>query len=99
MNLKKALNILKCRGWKIEYKNGKYYKDWGFLVEEITPREIVRIARLYTSDNKSNTVIKSGMKEFRHRKNRTKTREDLKHERYDNFGKGLRKDENPWNWS
>lgn len=96
MNTKEALKILKEQGYSFEVCGKKYYQLPGYY--EYSARQLIKWAKCYTSEHKFNTAWKSPLKEFRHRKNRAKTKDDIHHERFDNFGKGLRKDEDPWNW-
>jgi creatinine amidohydrolase/Fe(II)-dependent formamide hydrolase-like protein len=101
MNTEKAFEILKLNGWNL-YKNGKTY----FVVshggnhpdEEICPRELIKKASYYTSENSSRNYKKSA-KKYRHKNNRQSTREDIHHENFDNFSHNeLRDDEDIWNW-
>lgn len=102
MNLKKALEILKLHSYQIYKLNGKYYQrsySGSIPDEEISKKEIIKKAKIYTSSNNQNTAMKSGMKEFRHRNNRAQTKQDIHRENFDSFSKNkLRKDENSWNW-
>lgn len=103
MNVKIAIKILREHGYKIISHDSE--KKWsiaynGFCLDEkLSGREIIKMARIYTSDNNQNTAMKRSLKHFRNRKNRSKTREDLSHDRFDNFDKNkLRQDDDSWNW-
>lgn len=99
MNLKKALKILKEQGYKVEKIGKEYYFGYDSIDDEpISPRELIHIAREYTSEGR-NTNVKKNVKHYRHRKNRNSTREDIQKERFDNFSQGyLRKDDDIWSW-
>lgn len=96
----KAMNLLNEIGFNIEIVDGRYVnKQYAPLNDEfLTERELIKWARIYSSEGQR-TPIKRNVKEFRHRNNRAKTREDIHRENFDSFSQGeLRKDEDIWNW-
>lgn len=102
MNAKEAVKILRREGYDVE-KEGKLYwvtyEGRAWYDKPITAREMIKQAKIYTSENNQNTAMKKKLKHFRHRNNRAKTRENLDTENYDAFPQGkLAKDEDPWNW-
>jgi uncharacterized sporulation protein YeaH/YhbH (DUF444 family) len=101
MNAEKAFQILRLNGWNI-YKDGNTYYQvshgGNWPDEEISPREMIKKASYYTSENSSRTY-KRDAKKYRHKNNRQKTKEDIYRENFDNFSKNdLRDDEDIWNW-
>ena len=101
MNAEKAFEILKLNGWNL-YKDGnKYFQRSGggnWPDEEICPRALIKRASYYTSENSSSNY-KKNTKKYRHKNNRQTTREDIHHERFENFSHNqLREDEDMWNW-
>lgn len=101
MNAEKAYEILKLNGWLI-YKDGnKYFQKSGggnWTDEEISPRALIKKASYYTSENSSSSSKKSA-KKYRHKNNRQATKQDIHHEKFDNFSNNeLREDEDIWNW-
>lgn len=65
----------------------------------LSSRELIKWAKIYTSDNNQETKLKSLVKFCDHRKNRRKTRQLIKHELYDRIPskKNVHK-ENIRNW-
>lgn len=62
-------------------------------------REVIALARSYSSDNPQNTAMKKNIKHF-DKKNRAATRDLIQKEDFDGIPKeGPVKEENPWNWS
>jgi len=98
MNVKESLKHLRKIGYHVDQI------EEGWMIERsqywvLTDRELVKMAKAYSSENNHNTAIKKPLKHFRHRNNRSRTRQDLHAERFDNFSRNkLRRDENPWNW-
>lgn len=101
MNLEKALKILKGE-WHTFVKTAKgYVQEHDFMAQYeyiYTPRKIINWAKLYTSEGQR-LNIKQKVKQERKEKNRHHTKQDIHHERFENFSKNkLRKDGDIWNW-
>lgn len=98
MNVQSALKILLEQGYRIEkLEDGNY--SWNLITENeiLTPRQIIKIARNYTSyGNRSST--KEDLKYFDKRRNRQKTNQAIIHEEFDKFSKGKIHNENVWDW-
>jgi len=86
INIKEALKILKREGYYLEQRGNVYIDQWFFfgeLREEIlTEREVIKKAKIYTSENKKNTVVNRKVKEDQ-RLSRAKLKEILNNEDYD----------------
>lgn len=109
LNLEKALKILKDKGWHLQKEENlgdkrgqpRYIekssidgKPWVY-----TQREVIKWARVYTSDNNQNTKFKEPLKEFDHIKNRRATKKAIKEENFDSIPQNDKvKEENPYNW-
>lgn len=109
MNLKEALKIIKDRGWwtitPVEGSDDRFIStlDNGTFPEELTSREVINLARDYTSDCRSNTRTKSNVKHFGKRKNRAAERDAINTEDFDSIPqikgrKGRVKDADIWSW-
>jgi hypothetical protein len=98
MDTNQALKILKDGGFKIE-KSGKNYIYRTSIGDFLySPRELVNFARTYTSEGQR-LSFKKNVKTYSNKKNRTQTREDIHHERFENFDYNKpRKKDNIWNW-
>lgn len=67
--------------------------------EEKTARKLIKWARVYTSENKGNSVMKRSIKHYDHKKNRTATRDIINTEEFERIPQnGKVAEENPWNW-
>ena len=94
----KVMNLLNEIGFNIELVDGKFVSFNQGYEEILSDRQVIKWARIYSSEGQR-TPIKRNVKEFRHRNNRAKTREDIHRENFDSFSQGeLRKDEDIWNW-
>ena len=102
VNVKEAIKILKRCGYKPEKVKDGWLVHHGYHPSDgeiMTNRELIKHAKIWTSENHQTTKMKGNMKYFRHRNNRAKTKEDISKENWDNFDKNqLRRDENSWNW-
>lgn len=99
MNVKKALKILKSKGYQFQKIDGQWFMigDWG----EPYPyddRALINFAREFTSEGQR-TPVKSNVKSVGKRKERQRVREALAHDRYDDIPlkKPIHK-EDIWNW-
>jgi hypothetical protein len=62
-------------------------------------RELIKLAKAYTSNNKTNTAIKKSVKEEDKSKNRSVTKKLIHEERTDELSpKEKAKSGNIWNW-
>lgn len=85
--------LLKTRTKITRVKDSIYFKDI------ISPRELIKLARIYTSDNKTNTVFKKSVKEEDKSKNRSATKKLIGEERTDELSpKEKAKSGNIRNW-
>jgi hypothetical protein len=102
VNLEEALKILKEQDRIFEKVKGGYLEKCPFYTswnEIVSARQVINTAKSYTSEGTQRSV-KKNLKQSRREKNRSATKEDIHHERYDNFSKNnLRKDGDPWDWS
>jgi hypothetical protein len=111
MNLQKAIAILKNEGCQVRQMrdSDKYYtiawgRGWegmpGYQPEDTiyTAREIVNMAREYTSEGQ-NTPFKRSLKDGDKRKNRSATSQMISNEKWDDFpSKGKIKQDDIWNY-
>lgn len=74
--------------------------DWRGEREEYTARELIKLAKVWSSDNNQNTAVKENVKLFSKRKNRTKTRDAIKTEDFDKIPgvNDVMATDDPWNW-
>lgn len=102
MNSKKALKILKREGYKIERHKDHYLYYYGCYdldPEVLTDRDIISMARAYTSDNIQNTKRKEPVKKYTHRKNRRETYKALFLSDFDRIpSNGFTKEEDVDKW-
>ncbi len=101
--VEKALIRLKQVGWfKIVKINDNLYQDHysdGTPVD-YTARELIKLAKVYSSENPQETSIRHNLKRFSNRRNRAKTRDILTTEMFDdlpNKNSHLAKDDR-WSW-
>jgi uncharacterized protein with WD repeat len=67
--------------------------------EIITARELIKLAKTYSSENNQNTALKKNIKRFDKKKNHTATRDALKTEEFDKIPQnGKVKSHDIWNW-
>jgi uncharacterized protein with WD repeat len=67
--------------------------------EMITARELIKLAKTYSSENNQNTALKKNLKRFDKKKNHTATRDALKTEQFDKIPQhGKVSQDNIWNW-
>ena len=106
MNVADAINHLKNRKhWihsiELVGKNLYKVKYKGFILEEenVTARELIKMAKIYSSENNQNTAIKKNVKKFDNDKNRAATRDVIKTEDFDKIPQnGKVKPEDIWSW-
>ena len=99
MNAKNALKHLRSIGYDIIQIGDKYHWNRNTFVDILTSRQLIKMAKSYTSENNQTTSIKKKVKYYHRRKNRAKLREALNHENYDDIP--LNDDlyiEDCWNW-
>lgn len=72
--------LLKTKTKTTRIKDSIYFKDI------VSARELINLARDYTSDNNSNTVMKKLVKEEDRSKNRSATKRIIKEEKFDDLG-------------
>ena len=97
-NVKQAIDFLRTKGYTVDRYNKVYMvaystaeKPWPY-----TPRDLVKFAK-----DMSENVMRGGkdLKEYQHRGNRAKTRQDIANECYENFSKNKpRHHEDIWGW-
>ena len=65
-----------------------------------TSRELIKFAKIYTSENKRSSTDKGNLKHFNDAINRRETRDLLAKEEYDKIPdkNNLTKKEDPWKW-
>ena len=109
MNTKEAISIIKKQfpGIKInEVGHQRYrmkYADDGYLTPDNdihTSRQLIKFAKMFTSENKRMTKEKGNIKHFNDVMNRRETRDLLSKEEYDKIPdkNNLTKKEGPWKW-
>jgi hypothetical protein len=109
MNTSEAISILKkrCGSWmsSIEpIENGKYLVRYSrrqppYNSEILTSRAIIKLARIWTSDNNQNTSMKKNVKNFDKSKNRSATRDAIQIGDFDAIPQnGKVKSEDIWSW-
>jgi DNA-binding GntR family transcriptional regulator len=100
MNVKKAIKILKREGYIVQHH------EKGFLVSRPTwdkpyyysKRELINLARVWTSENNQNTAFKSGLKKEHKIKTRSSEKQAINHEEWEKIPpKSYPKTGNPWN--
>lgn len=75
------------------------YAAWIIDEEERTARQLIKWAKVYTSDSKQNTMIKRNIKHFDHKKNRSATRDAINSNDFEKIPQqGKVSVENPYNW-
>lgn len=85
--------LLKTKTKTTRIKDSIYFKDI------VSPRELIKLAKAYTSNNKTNTAIKKSVKEEDKSKNRSVTKKLIHEERTDELSpKEKAKSGNIWNW-
>lgn len=72
--------LLKTRTKTTRIKDSIYFKDI------VSARELIRLARIYTSDNNQTTKLKGLVKYEDKYKNRSATKRIIKEEKFDEFG-------------
>lgn len=101
MNTDKAIKILRNIGYSVEILTRKQYKIQFSKSdpEIISARELIKRARIYSSDNKQTTSIKKNIKKIGKRKNRAKTKQIIYHEQFEKLDnkKPVYKEDH-WNW-
>lgn len=98
MDVQSALKILVEQGYRIEkLEDGNY--SWNLITENeiLTPRQLIKVARNYTSYG-HRSGIKEDLKHFDKRRNRQKTNQAICHEEFDKFPKGKIYNEDVWSW-
>ena len=86
-------NELRTLPANVPTKNIKYW------LNIFTGRELVKLAREYTSENNRRTAIKKDVKHFDHRKNRNATRQAIVNNKLDKIPQnGKVKEEDVWSW-
>lgn len=106
MNTAEAINHLKNRKHWIHsiHKTGRNLynvKYKGFILEGevLTARELIKMAKAYSSENNQNTAIKKNVKKFDNDKNRAATRDAIKSDRFDKIPQNSKvKCDDAWNW-
>ena len=95
-------HLNKRKGWRIEMVNANLYLDHYSDGEpiEYTARKLIKLAKVFSSDNNQNTAVKENVKLFSKRKNRTKTRDAIKTEDFDKIPgvNDVMATDDPWNW-
>lgn len=94
--VKQAIQFLRDKGYAVNRYNKVYLVSYATQREpwSYTPRELVKMALAM-----SNNVIRGGtdLKEYQHRGNRAKTRQDIVRGCFENFFKNKsRHHEDPW---
>lgn len=88
--------------FRIEKVNKDLYQDHLYDGEpiDLTAREVIKLAKAYTSENKQSTSIKKNVKHFSNGKNRSKTRDALKTEDFDKIPgpTDVVAEEDIWGW-
>lgn len=102
-NATQAFNRLKNRKDYFLVKiNDNLYHDHYLDGEpiEYTARELIKLARAYSSDNNQETTIKKNLKKFTNDMNRSATRDKIKTEEFDDIPQsGVMKKDDRWNWT
>jgi len=99
MSTREAVKILKDQGYFVDKVNGIFYIKYPTMTSEaMSAREVIKIAKIYTSEGQRNN-IKKNVKQQRHERNRAKTRQLIEKEEFDAFYYNkLAKDDDIWNW-
>lgn len=79
--------------------SGRRGRKLKYDFERLSPRELVNMARRYTSDSPGRTAFKKPLKEYQAKRDRRKTKQAIKNENIDSIplNKPLH-EENRWNW-
>lgn len=95
-------HLNKRKGWRIEMVNANLYLDHHTDGEpiEYTARQLIKLAKVWSSENNQETAIKKNVKRFSNRKNRTKTRDAIKNEDFDKIPSvnDVVDTDDRWNW-
>lgn len=96
--VKQAIQFLRDKGYTVDRYNKVYMVSWTTQTKPYpyTPRDLVKFAK-----SQSENVIRGGadLKEYQHRGNRAKTRQDIARGCFENFYQNKsRHHENPWNF-
>lgn len=79
--------------YKVKYRGGYRQED------TMTARELIKSAKVYSSENNQNTAIKRNVKKFDNDKNRTATRDAIKSENFDKIPqRGKVAMDDIWGW-
>ena len=94
--VKQAIQFLRDKGYTVDRYNKVYMVSWPTSTRTwpYAPRDLVKFAK-----SQSENVIRGGtdLKEYQHRGNRAKTRQDIARGCYENFFKNNpRHNEDPW---
>jgi hypothetical protein len=102
MNTKKAIKILKEKGYFVEqisknkFRVSKSRRETEYD-DYLDGHELVRLAKIWTSEGQ-NLPFKENVKHFDKRRNRQKTNQAIHHEEFDKFPKGKIYKEDIWSW-
>ena len=101
--VEQALERLKTRPYfHIVKINDNLYQDHYCDGEPVdyTARELIKLSKVYSSENRQNTSMKKNLKHYTNRKNRSHTRDLLKTEDFDKIPNqnDLVATDDPWNW-
>ena len=89
-----------CKPAEEDRKQCVYDKKWEYLYKDtLSPRELIKLARVYTSDNNQTTKLKGLLKFEDKSKNRSATKRLINEDRTDEFSpKQKAKSGNIRNW-
>jgi bifunctional DNA-binding transcriptional regulator/antitoxin component of YhaV-PrlF toxin-antitoxin module len=79
--------------------SGKRGRKVMYELNRLSPRELIRMAKSYTSDSPGRTAFKKPLKEYQAKRDRRKTKQAIRHQNIDSIplDKPLH-EENRWNW-
>lgn len=102
MNTKKAIRILRDRGYFVDQISKNEFRVSESRRETIYDKycngnELVGLARVWTSEGQ-NLPFKETVKHFDKRRNRQRTNQAIHHEEFDKFPKGKIYKEDIWSW-
>jgi uncharacterized protein with WD repeat len=94
------LNKKKDRKFEMINRNLYIEKDWRGEDKTYTARELIKLAKVWSSENNQETSIKKNIKHFSNRKNRTHTRDALSTHDFDKIPSvnNVVAEDDRWNW-
>lgn len=103
MNTQDAIKILKKLNYRITKVPKGFELTFGCDPDPhhgvMSARELIKMAKCYTSENNQNTAAKSNLKHYDTRKNRAATKEIIRGENFDKLSPGQKaKEEDYNNW-